>query len=99
MRKMLVLAAAPLLVAAAPSWKSQALASAAPFIDGANDEWAHAIVDGDADVLSAPYEPDGIFVGPDGREIRGRDAVRAMYAKPRGGAVAQGSLRIGQPPM
>ena len=55
-RKMFLLVAAPLLVAAAPAWKDQALASAAPFIDKANDEWTHAIVIGDADVLSAPYE-------------------------------------------
>jgi ketosteroid isomerase-like protein len=81
---MMLLAAAP-LIAAAPSWRSEALASAAPFIDKANDEWTHAIVTGDADVMSAPYEPNGVFVGPDGSEVRGRDAVRAMYAKPRGG--------------
>ena len=85
MRKLLLLAAAPLIIAAAPSWKSRALASAAPFIDKANDEWTRAIVTGDADVMSAPYEPNGIFVGPDGSEVRGRDAVRAMYAKPRAG--------------
>ena len=84
MRKIILLAAAPLLVAASPAWKSQALASAAPFIDKANDEWTRAIVAGDAEVMSAPYEPNGVFVGPDGSEIRGRDAVRAMYAKPRG---------------
>jgi ketosteroid isomerase-like protein len=81
---MMLLAAAP-LIAAAPSWRSEALASAAPFIDKANDEWTHAIVTGDADVMSAPYEPNGVFVGPDGSEVRGRAAVRAMYAKPRGG--------------
>jgi ketosteroid isomerase-like protein len=84
MRWKMLLAAAP-LIAAAPSWRSEALASAAPFIDKANDEWTHAIVTGDADVMSAPYEPNGVFVGPDGSEVRGRDAVRAMYAKPRGG--------------
>jgi ketosteroid isomerase-like protein len=84
MRGVILLAAAPLLAAAAPSWQSKALSSAAPFIDKANDEWTRAIVTGDADVMSAPYEPNGIFIGPDGNEVRGRDAVRAMYAKPRG---------------
>ena len=93
MKKMLLLAAAPLLVAAAPSWKSQALASAAPFIDKANDEWTHAIVTGDADVMAAPYAADGIFVGPDGSEVRGRDGVRAMYAKPRTAKVLKASIR------
>ena len=81
---MILFAAAPLLMAAAPTWQRRALSSAAPFIDKANDEWTRAIVRGDADVLSAPYEAGGIFVGPNGEEVRGKDAVRAMYAKPRG---------------
>jgi uncharacterized protein (TIGR02246 family) len=83
-RIMYLLAAVPLLLAATPSWQRQALSSAAPFIDKANDDWTKAIVTGDADAMSAPYEPNGVFIGPDGQEVRGRDAVRAMYAKPRG---------------
>ena len=79
--KMFLLAGAPLLVATAPISKSQTLASAAPFIDRANDEWTHAIVTGDADTMSAPYAKGGVFIGPDGSTIRGKDAVRAMYAK------------------
>lgn len=79
----LTLLALPLLIAAAPLSQKQVLASAAPYIDRANDEWTRAIVTGDADVLSAPYAYDGIFIGPDGSEVRGKDAVRAMYAKPR----------------
>jgi hypothetical protein len=75
MRSVILLATAALLIAAGPSWKAQALASAAPYIDKANNEWTRAIVTGDADVMSAPYEPNGIFVGPDGSEVRGRDAV------------------------
>jgi uncharacterized protein (TIGR02246 family) len=82
-----------LVIAAAPSWKSQALASAAPFIDKANDEWARAIVIGDADVMAAPYATNGIFVGPDGSEIKGRDAVRAMYAKSRAAKVLKASIK------
>ena len=74
---------APLLLAAAPDWQRKALAQAAPSIDKANHEWEQAIVTGDADVLSAPYDQNGIFIGPDGNEIRGRGAVRALYAKPR----------------
>jgi ketosteroid isomerase-like protein len=81
--KMFLLAAMPLLVAAAPPSKSQILASAAPFIDRANDEWTRAIVIGDAGVMAAPYAADGVFIGPDGTAIRGRDAVRAMYATRR----------------
>jgi ketosteroid isomerase-like protein len=83
-KRILLLSAAPLLLAAAPSAQTQTLRAAAPFIDKANDEWTRTIVSGDADVLSAPYEPNGIFIGPDGNEVRGKDAVRAMYAKPRG---------------
>jgi ketosteroid isomerase-like protein len=75
--------ALPLLIAAAPSSKAQTLAAAAPFIDKANKDWTHAIVSGDADVLSAPYAADGLFIGPQGATVRGHDAVRAMYAKRR----------------
>jgi ketosteroid isomerase-like protein len=80
-RKRFLLAAAPLIIAAAPSWKSEALASAARSIDKANDEWTRAIVTGDADVLSAPYDERGVFIGPDGSAVRGKAAVRDMYAK------------------
>jgi len=83
-RKLILFAVAPLLMAAAAAWQRQALSAAAPFIDKANDEWTRAIVSGDADVMAAPYATGGIFVGPDGSEVRGRDAVRSMYAKPRG---------------
>jgi ketosteroid isomerase-like protein len=84
-RANLLAAALPLIVAAAPAkdWKRQTLASAAPFIDRANDEWTRAIVTGDADALTAPYADRGVFVGPDGSTVSGRDAVRAMYAKRR----------------
>lgn len=61
-----------MLSAAAPWWKQQVLAAAAPFIDKANDDWTRAIVSGDADVLSAPYDKDAVFVGPDGTAIRDR---------------------------
>jgi ketosteroid isomerase-like protein len=70
-----------LLVAAAPSWQSRAIASAAPFIDKANDEWTRAIVSGNAAVLSAPYAKTGVFVMPDGTAIHGRTGVRTMYSR------------------
>jgi ketosteroid isomerase-like protein len=81
MRRMFLLAAGPLLLAAAPSWQSQALSSAAPFIDKANDEWTRAIVNGNADALSAPYAADGVFIGPDKTAIHGKAGVRTMYAR------------------
>ena len=79
------IAAIPLTLAAAPApdWQAKTLAAAAPFIDKANDEWTRAIITGDADVLSAPYADNGIFIGPDGTEKRGRAAVREMYSKRR----------------
>jgi len=53
---------------------------ASPFIAKANKEWEAAIQTGDADALSRPYQEDGVFVGPDGNAVRGRAAIRAMYA-------------------
>ncbi|HEX8842992.1 MAG TPA: nuclear transport factor 2 family protein [Sphingomicrobium sp.] len=92
----LLVAAAPLLMAAAPTtkdWKSQTLKSAAPDIDRANDEWTRAIVTGDADVLSGPYASNGIFIGPDGTAVHGKSAVRAMYARrPAGVKVVNASI-------
>jgi ketosteroid isomerase-like protein len=64
----------------APEGSRSAIGSASPFIDRANLEWEVAIKTGDADALSRPYREDGIFIGPDGRPVRGRAAIRAMYA-------------------
>jgi ketosteroid isomerase-like protein len=92
-RKLFALAAAPLIVAAAPSWQQKALASAAPFIDKANTEWTAAIVSGNADVLSAPYAKDGIFIGPDGTAIHSKAGVRTMYKRrPAGTKVLKASI-------
>jgi len=91
---MLILAVAPLLLSATASWQKQALASAAPFIDKANDEWTRAIVSGDADILASPYAEHGIFVGPDGSVSIGKAAVRAMYAsRPASVKVLKASIR------
>jgi uncharacterized protein (TIGR02246 family) len=54
--------------------------AASPFIAKANKEWEAAIQTADADALSRPYHEDGVFVGPDGNAVRGRAAIRAMYA-------------------
>lgn len=93
----LLIAAAPLLIAAAPAakdWKSQALKSAARDIDRANDEWTRAIVKGDSVVLSAPYATNGIFIGPDGTTVHGKAAVRAMYARrPAGVKVVKATIK------
>jgi uncharacterized protein (TIGR02246 family) len=55
--------------------------TASSFIAKANKEWEAAIQTGDADALSRPYHEDGIFVVPDGNAVRGRAAIRAMYAE------------------
>lgn len=78
---MFVLAAAPLLVAAAPGWQQKAVASAAPYIDRANSDWERAIVSGDEKLLSAPYAKTAVFIAPDGTAIHGRTGVRTMYAR------------------
>lgn len=89
-------AAMPFLAAAAPAkdWKALALKSAAPDIDRANVQWTKAIVTGDADVLSAPYATNGVFIGPDGKSIHGKAAVRSMYAKrPSGVKVVKATIK------
>jgi ketosteroid isomerase-like protein len=93
---LLLCAAIPFVTAAAPAkdWKAQALKSAATDIDRANTEWTKAIVTGDADVLSAPYATNGVFIGPDGKAVTGKAAVRAMYAKrPTGVKVVKATIK------
>jgi len=88
-----LLAAAPLLIAAAPAWQQQALSSAAPFIDKANKDWERAIVAGNAAVLSAPYAANGVFIAPDGTAIHGKAGVKTMYARrPSGVKVLRASI-------
>ena len=92
-RKVFLLAAMPLIVAAAPTWQQRTLASAAPFIDKANDDWTRAIVSGNADALSAPYAKDGIFVGPDATAIHSKAGVRTMYSRrPKGTKVLRATI-------
>jgi ketosteroid isomerase-like protein len=64
----------------APESNASAITAASPFIERANNEWEVAIQAGDADALSRPYREDGVFIGPDGNPVRGRSAIRAMYA-------------------
>jgi ketosteroid isomerase-like protein len=91
--RIVLAAAAPLLLAAAPSWQQRTIASAAPFIDKANSEWERAIITGNADVLSAPYAKNGVFIGPDGTAVHGKSGVRTMYSRrPRGTKVLSASI-------
>ena len=85
----------PLAAHASPKdWQQATLAAAAPYIDRANDDWTRAMVKGDSDVLSAPYDENGVFIGPDGTAVRGKAAVRAMYAKrPEAVTVLKASIK------
>jgi uncharacterized protein (TIGR02246 family) len=64
----------------APAGTASVIGAASPFIDRANAEWETAIQNGDADALSRPYRDDAVFIGPDATPVRGRAAIRAMYA-------------------
>ena len=93
-RNILILAALPWLVGSAPSWQQKAIASAAPFIDKANSEWETAIVRGKADVMSAPYSKNAVFIMPDGTAIHGRAGVKTMYSRrPAGVKVLRASIK------
>jgi ketosteroid isomerase-like protein len=92
--RLFLFVAAPLIVAAAPAWKQQALSSAGPFIERANDEWTRAIVSGDPKALSAPYSVNAVFIAPDGTAIRGKTGIRTMYARrPAGTKVLHATIR------
>jgi len=93
-RNILIVAALPLLVAAAPSWQQKTIASAAPFIDKANSEWESAMVRGKADVMSAPYSKNAVFITPDGTAIHGRSGVKTMYSRrPAGVKVLRATIK------
>ena len=92
--KIFLAAAAPLLIAAAPAWQQQALASAAPFIDRANSDWSRAIVSGNAKILSAPYASNGVFITPDGTAIHGKAGIQTMYSRrPSGVKVLRANIK------
>jgi ketosteroid isomerase-like protein len=92
--KIFLAAAAPLLIAAAPAWQQQALASAAPFIDRANSDWSRAIVSGNAKTLSAPYASNGVFITPDGTAIHGKAGIQTMYSRrPSGVKVLRANIK------
>lgn len=69
------------------------IADARPAIDKANAEWLPALRSGDAETIAAPYEDDGLFVRADGQVVRGRAAIRAMYAA---GAAAAARITGGE---
>lgn len=54
--------------------------AADPQIDEANAAWLAAMQRADTATLAAPYADDGLFVTTQGEVIRGREAVRQLYA-------------------
>jgi uncharacterized protein (TIGR02246 family) len=88
-----VVTAAHTAESVAPENTASVIGAASPFIDRANTEWETAIQAGDADALSRPYRDDALFIGPDGSPVRGRAAIRAMYAA-RAAAIATAKKRI-----
>lgn len=80
------------------------LASAKPEIEAANTAWLPGLRTRDADIIVAAYADSGLFIGPDGVVIRGRQAVRQLYASRfprmreiRDGGVVQDGLVVASP--
>lgn len=57
------------------------LASARADIEAANAAWLPGLRERNADLITAAYADDGIFVTADGAIIRGRPAVTQMYTE------------------
>lgn len=74
-------------------------ADARATIAAANAEWLPALQSGDVSKIAAPYADDGIFVGPTGAVVTGRDAIAklmrdrlAQSGKPTAGQLLQDGL-------
>lgn len=75
------------------------LSSARHDIDEANAAWFPALQRRDAAAIAAAYADSGLFIGPDGSVVRGREAVARMYVArlarmPRAlaGGIVQGGM-------
>lgn len=64
---------------AAPNCKALE-ASARPAIKRANTPFIKQLQAGDAEAIASAYADDGVFMGPDGAVVKGRAAVRELYA-------------------
>jgi uncharacterized protein (TIGR02246 family) len=101
-----ILSSIPLAHAAeSPRLQEDLLAQARPTIEAANNDWIPAMKRKDAKAIAAFYAPDGVFIGPDGKPVQGREAVAKMYAKSveadfaflRGGLVQDGVVLVPGP--
>lgn len=80
------------------------LSSARQEIDDANAAWFPALQRRDAAAIAAAYADSGLFIGPDGSVVRGRDAVARMYVlrlqrmpSARAGGIVQGGIAVAGP--
>lgn len=85
----MLLALALAAALSAPACDAQ-IASARPAIEHANGDWLRALKAGDAAAIAAAYADDGVFVLPDGSQLKGPAAVEKLYARPVPGIVAGG---------
>ena len=84
-----------------PSDTAAILASARPEIEAANAAWLPGLRNRDAQAIVAAYADSGVFVGPNGDAIRGRDAIARLYESRfpllgtvLGGDVVQGGMKV-----
>ncbi len=90
--------------AQAPLDTAAILSSARQDIDDANAAWFPALQRRDAVAIAAAYADSGLFIGPDGSVVRGRDAVARMYVMrlqrmpgARAGGIVQGGIAVAGP--
>jgi uncharacterized protein (TIGR02246 family) len=55
-------------------------AAAKPAIEKANSQFIRQLQAGDAAAIAEAYADDGLFIGPDGATLKGKAAVRDLYA-------------------
>jgi uncharacterized protein (TIGR02246 family) len=82
------------------------LAQARPTIEAANSDWVPAMKRKDAKAIASFYADDGVFIGPNGKAMQGRDAIEKLYALGMGsnmrfvrGSIAQDGVVLVAGPM
>lgn len=81
------------VLAAQPSCAALKAASK-PAIEQANSQFIRQLQAGDAEAIASAYADDGVLLGPDGAAIKGRAAVRDLYAAsaPRRASIVGGGI-------
>ena len=70
-------------------------AAAKPAIERANSQFIKQLQAGDAAAIAEAYADDGLFIGPDGATLKGKAAVRELYAAsaPRRASIVGGGIK------